>query len=102
MPEKHININAAQLNELLQIRGLGQDAAQHIIDFRKNHGDFKKWEELKDIPGFSETIIENLKAEGATLNGGGTEKRRESKQDVRSGKEYVGQTKGRGKGRIKE
>jgi len=49
-----INLNAASVQELRTLPGIGPTLAKRIVDFReKNHG-FKRVEELLAIPGISE------------------------------------------------
>jgi len=49
-----INLNAASVQELRTLPGIGPTLARRIVDFReKNHG-FKRVEELLAIPGISE------------------------------------------------
>ena len=49
-----INLNAASVQELRTLPGIGPALAKRIVEFReKNHG-FKRVEELLAIPGISE------------------------------------------------
>ena len=49
-----INLNAASVQELRTLPGIGPTLARRIVDFReKNHG-FKRVEELLAVPGISE------------------------------------------------
>ncbi len=59
--EKKININTAPLAELQKLPRIGEKVAQRIIDFRKEHGKFKKIEEIMKVKGIGEKTFKNLK-----------------------------------------
>jgi len=56
-----ININTASVTELQKLPRVGEKVAQRIIDFRKEHGPFKKIEEIMKVPGIGEKIFDELK-----------------------------------------
>jgi competence protein ComEA len=58
---KKLNLNDADVEELTQIRGVGDKIARKIVDYREQHGPFKSCDDLKKIPGFSQTEMEALK-----------------------------------------
>ncbi len=58
---KKVNINTANLDELQTLPRIGEKVAQRIIDFRKEHGPFKKIEELMKVQGVGEKTFKLLK-----------------------------------------
>lgn len=49
-----INVNKASAEELKALQGVGEVLAQKIIDYRNQHGSFRRPQELIIIEGFSE------------------------------------------------
>ncbi len=49
-----VDLNTATLEELTSCPMVGEEGAKAIIESRPIHG----WDELKEIPGFSEGILD--------------------------------------------
>jgi competence protein ComEA len=50
-PENPVNVNTADLVELQRLPGVGPVLAQKIIDYRNQHGPFKKLNDLNNVSG---------------------------------------------------
>ncbi|HBY57437.1 MAG: Phospholipase D/Transphosphatidylase [Parcubacteria bacterium 32_520] len=61
---KIININAASLEELDCLWGVGKKIAQNIIDYRETHGGFKAPEDIKLVDGIDDKKWNKWKEEG--------------------------------------
>ncbi len=59
--DQKININTASAVELQQLPRIGEKVAQRIIDFREQHGNFQKIEEIMKVKGIGERMFANLK-----------------------------------------
>ncbi len=56
-----VNINAADLETLMTLNGIGQILGQRIIDYRAEHGDFMAIEDIMLVTGIKESIYEQIK-----------------------------------------
>ncbi|WP_035589120.1 ComEA family DNA-binding protein [Hippea jasoniae] len=55
-----VNLNTANVNELVKLNGIGKTKAQAIVDYRKDHP-FKKVEDLLNVKGIGPKILEKNK-----------------------------------------
>ena len=55
MPNYTFELNAAEIEDILTIEGLSQRDAEIIIDFRNQHGFFKTYSDILNIPELSES-----------------------------------------------
>ncbi|MEJ2752869.1 MAG: helix-hairpin-helix domain-containing protein [Chloroflexota bacterium] len=56
-----VDINAADLNELDTLPGIGPVTAQKIIDYREEHGGFADIEAILDVSGIGEVTFEEIR-----------------------------------------
>jgi competence protein ComEA len=57
-----VDINAADLETLMTIKGIGEKRAAAIIAYRDENGDFKSIDELIEVQGISESLVEKSRA----------------------------------------
>lgn len=60
MMEK-VNINTADMNQLMKLPGVGEETAKKIIDYRNANGQFKTLDQLKSIPEIGDKKYEKMK-----------------------------------------
>ncbi|WP_416191716.1 ComEA family DNA-binding protein [Neisseria sp. CCUG12390] len=58
-----VNINTASESELTALPGVGPAKAKAIVAYRKQHGNFKTVDELKNVKGIGEGIFSKLRNE---------------------------------------
>lgn len=56
-----VNINTATQEELETLTGIGPSTASKIIQYRKEKGNFKSIEEIKNVSGVGDSKFENIK-----------------------------------------
>ena len=60
-PEKKVNINTANRDELMEITGIGEVTADRIIEYRRRNGDFLSTEEIMNISGIGKSLYSRIK-----------------------------------------
>lgn len=53
-----VNINTATVEQLATLTGVGQEIAQRIVEYRQANGLFKSVEQLKNVKGIGDKILE--------------------------------------------
>ena len=56
-----VNINKATSEELQTLQGIGESTATKIIEYRKQNGEFKQIEDIKNVPGIGNSKFEAIK-----------------------------------------
>ena len=57
-----VNLNTGDASQLSFLPRVGAKAAQRIVDYRREHGLFKKTSDLMQVKGFGEKSFERLSA----------------------------------------
>ena len=55
-----MNINQADAEDLMQVEGVGEKRAQSILDYRNQKGKISSMEELLEIDGIGEVLLNRL------------------------------------------
>jgi len=55
-----ININLASQTELTDLPGIGSVLASRIVDYRRQHGDFQRIEDIRNVSGIGEKRFEAI------------------------------------------
>ena len=55
-----ININKASRSELMDLPGIGNVLASRIVDYREQHGDFSRIEDIRNVSGIGEKRYEAI------------------------------------------
>ena len=53
-----VNINTADVKELMKLEGVNRRVAEKIVEYRDTHGPFKKPEELRKVEGVGNGLWE--------------------------------------------
>jgi competence protein ComEA len=55
-----ISINRATVQQLAQLKGLGQKKARAIVNYRKQHGPFKGMGDLVQVKGVGKALLQRI------------------------------------------
>lgn len=71
-PDAPLDLNAAELDDLMGLPGIGETRAAAILDYRARRGPFQSPEELMEVPGIGPATFEQLRPYiTVTAEGGG-------------------------------
>jgi len=56
-----IDLNRATISELVQLPGVGEVIAKRIVDFREEHGPFKRVDDLMKVKGIGEKSLDKIR-----------------------------------------
>jgi competence protein ComEA len=58
---RNVNINSADKDQLVALPGIGPKAAEAIMAYRKENGNFKSVEELTKVKGIGDKTLEKIR-----------------------------------------
>ena len=61
--QEMVNINTATLEELQTIKGIGKKKAEAILQYRKEHGPFRRKEDLLQVKGIGKKALEAIESQ---------------------------------------
>ena len=56
-----VNINTASVEELVELNGIGNSKAQAIVSYRDKNGPFQSVDDLRQVSGIGEKILERIR-----------------------------------------
>lgn len=56
-----VNINTADISELMTLSGIGESKAKSIVTYREENGLFESVEDIKNVSGIGDALYENIK-----------------------------------------
>lgn len=59
--DKKVNLNSADKETLMTLPGVGEAKAESIIQYRKEHGRFKKKEDIMNVSGIKEGLFAKIR-----------------------------------------
>jgi competence protein ComEA len=58
---KKIDLNSATIQELVQLKGIGEKYAERIIEYREKNGKFEKVDDLMNVKGIGQKKFDSIK-----------------------------------------
>ena len=60
-PQERVDLNSADEQELTAIPGIGEAIARRIVEWREEHGPFRRVEDLLKVKGIGEKSLQRLR-----------------------------------------
>lgn len=58
--EPPLSVNTADADNLSVRAGLDANTARELVKYREANGPFRSWEEMREVPGLSQAMIDHL------------------------------------------
>ncbi|MBE9551744.1 MAG: ComEA family DNA-binding protein [Proteobacteria bacterium] len=55
---EYVNINAASVEQLTQLKGIGPKIAERVVQYREEHGRFQQAEDITKVQGIGQGIFQ--------------------------------------------
>jgi competence protein ComEA len=81
-----IDINSADVEELMSLRGVGEARAQAIVTYRQTNGPFQSLDDLKKVPSIGDKIIQDNRSNIAFGKGSGGKMSGDASKTMTDGK----------------
>jgi competence protein ComEA len=81
-----VDINSADMKELMSLRGVGEARAKAIVTYRQTNGPFQSLDDLKNVPSIGNKIIQDNRSMIVFGKGGGGKMSGESSKTMTDGK----------------
>ena len=59
--QQKLNLNQATVEQLVELKGIGQKTAQKIIDYRELHGGFSSVEDIVNVKGIGQKKLDAMR-----------------------------------------
>ena len=59
--EDRVNINYANADELMKVKGIGKATANRIVEYRYKNGGYASIDDIKNVKGLSVSVFEKIK-----------------------------------------
>ncbi|HZU83095.1 MAG TPA: helix-hairpin-helix domain-containing protein [Polyangiaceae bacterium] len=85
-----IDLNTADVEQLTHIEGIDAERARLILDYRREHGPFHDWDDLRSVPGIGEVLsrrVQQAAVIGESAGASGTAAGEEQGQERRKAAE---------------
>lgn len=57
------HINSSNTNDIVKTVGIGESEAERLVSYRDEHGPFRSFDDLMNVPGFGPSTVEKIKSE---------------------------------------
>lgn len=59
--DQRVDINSADAEDLMKIKGIGKTIAERIVGYRYNNGNFASVDDIKNVKGVGVALFEKIK-----------------------------------------
>lgn len=59
--QQQMNLNQATVEQLVELKGIGQKTAQAIIEYRQSHGEFTSVDDIVNVKGVGQKKLDSIR-----------------------------------------